>query len=133
MMQTDRSTQPPVRWAGRARAAASSFLLAAVLAAPAPAWCLDAGTAEQLLQDNKCTKCHTVDRKKDGPAYRDVAAKFKGEADAVAKVIHHMTAGEKVKFPDGHEEKHKKVKVASDDELKDLARWILALEGGKKY
>lgn len=102
------------------------------LIAPA-AQAFDAAAAEQLLKSNNCTKCHTVDRKKDGPAYRDVAAKFRAEADAEAKVIHHMTAGEKVKLPDGHEERHKKIKTSGDDELKALARWILALEGGTKY
>jgi len=109
------------------------LLLAALLAlCGTSAHAMDAATAEQLFSDNKCTKCHAIDRKKDGPAYRDVAAKFKGEADAVPRLVHHMTAGEKVKFPDGHEEKHKKIK-ASADEAKDLAQWLLTLEGGKKY
>ena len=99
----------------------------------APGWALDAAAADTLLKENKCTKCHEVDRKKDGPAYRDVAAKYRDEPDAMAKVVHHMTAGERVKFPDGHEEKHKKVKVANEQELKDLAQWILSLPGGQKY
>lgn len=99
----------------------------------APAWALDGATAEQILSDNKCTKCHAIDRKKDGPAYRDVAAKFRPEGDAVPRLIHHMTAGERVKFPDGHEEKHKKIKVANEQELKDLAQWMLTLPGGQKY
>lgn len=99
----------------------------------APCWSADAGDAEKLLKDNKCVKCHATDRTKDGPAYRDVAAKFKGQPDAQAKLIHHVTAGEMVKFPDGHQEKHKTVKDASPAELKNLAEWILSLEGGKKY
>ncbi len=107
---------------------------AAVLMAVAPAWsqAVDVGAAERLLEDNKCSKCHVVDRKKDGPALRDVAAKFRAEQDAVAKVTHHLTAGEKVKFPDGHEEKHKKAK-GSPTEVDNLARWILTLPGGSKY
>jgi cytochrome c len=103
------------------------------LLSSASALALDAAAAEQILSENKCTKCHAVERKKDGPAYRDVAAKFKPEADALPRLIHHMTAGERVKFPDGHEEKHKKVKVANEQELKDLAQWILSLPGGQKY
>jgi cytochrome c len=118
---------------GRAFAPA---VVAATLLAMVPAgstWAVDAAAAEQAIKDNKCTKCHTVDRKKDGPAYRDVAAKFKTEADPQGKVIHHMTAGEKVKFPDGHEEQHKKIKVPDDAALKNVAQWILSLEGGTKY
>lgn len=97
-----------------------------------PAWGLDVAAAEQAIKDNNCHKCHTVDRKKDGPAYRDVAAKFRQEADSEEKVIHHITAGELVKFPDGHKERHKKIKLSSQDEVINVARWILSLEGGSK-
>jgi cytochrome c len=98
-----------------------------------PAHAIDSAAAEKLINDNKCVKCHAVDRKKDGPAYRDVAAKFRAEADAESKIVHHVTAGDLVKFPDGHEERHKKVKVASPAELDNLVHWILSLEGGTKY
>ena len=108
-------------------------LAALVLGAAAPAWAIDAAAAEQLLKTNNCVKCHAVDRKKDGPAYRDVAAKFRTEADAEKKVIYHVTSGELVKFADGHEERHKKIKTNDEEQLKNLARWILALEGGTKY
>jgi cytochrome c len=107
--------------------AAACALAGPVAAAP------DADAAQKLIESNKCTKCHDVQRKKDGPAYRDVAAKFRGEPDAEVKVTHHVTAGEKVKFPDGHEEKHKKVKVESPADTENLVRWILGLEGGTKY
>jgi cytochrome c len=119
----------------RHRRAVAPVAVAAALAgaSAAPAWSVDAAAAEQLIKDNKCTKCHTVDRKKDGPAYRDVAAKFKTDADPQGKVIHHITAGDKVKFPDGHEEQHKKIKVPDDAALKNVAQWILSLEGGTKY
>lgn len=101
-------------------------------AIPGPAWAVDAEAAERLVEVNKCTKCHTVDRKKDGPAYRDIAAKYRGEADAAAKVTHHVTSGEPVKFPDGHSEKHKKVKADSPAEVQNLVAWIMSLPGGTK-
>jgi cytochrome c len=104
----------------------------AALLAPS-AWALDSNAAEQVVKDNKCFKCHDVARKKDGPAYRDVAAKLRVEPDAVAKVIHHMTAGAKVKFADGHEESHKKLKTSDQDALQNVAQWILSLEGGTRY
>lgn len=111
--------------------AAAAALLAMLSVAPARA--LDAAAAERLVNDNKCVKCHAVDRKKDGPAYRDVAAKFRPAPDAVAKVTHHVTAGDMVKFPDGHEERHKKLKADSPQEVENVVRWILSLEGGKAY
>lgn len=104
-----------------------------VFAVSAPAWSVDTAAAEQLAKSSGCTKCHAVDKKKDGPAYRDVAAKFKVMPDAEAKLTHHITSGEKVKFPDGHEEDHKKIKTKDPAEIKNLLAWILALEGGTKY
>jgi cytochrome c len=114
-------------------ASRAMLLGTAITAISAPAWSVDAAAADKVLRDNKCFKCHAVDRKKDGPAYRDVAAKFRLEADAQAKLISHLTSGEMAKFPDGHEEHHKKVKVAEPAELDNLAMWILSLDGGTKY
>ena len=34
------------------------------------------------LAKDKCGKCHEMDKKKKGPAYKDTAAKYKGKADA---------------------------------------------------
>jgi cytochrome c len=94
---------------------------------------VDVSAAESLAKSSGCTKCHTVEKKKDGPAYRDVAAKFKDRADKVDKIIYHITSGEKVKFPDGHEEDHKKIKTKDQAEIRNLVDWILSLEGGTKY
>ena len=93
----------------------------------------DANAAQDLAKTSGCFKCHGIDKKKDGPALRDAAAKFKDQADAEDKLIFHVTNGEKVKFPDGHEEEHKKVKTKDPSETKNLVRWILSLEGGKTY
>jgi cytochrome c len=112
-------------------AAAIGILLSAVLA-PRPASALDADAAQTLARQSGCFKCHAIDKKKDGPAYRDVAAKYKGNAEAEAKLIHHITSGERVKFPDGHEEDHKIVKSKDAAEVKNLVDWILSLEGGTK-
>ena len=112
-------------------AAAIGLLLSSVLAAR-PVSALDADAAQTLARQSGCFKCHSIDKHKDGPAYRDVAAKFKGNAEAQAKLVHHITSGERVKFPDGHEEDHKIVKSKDPLEIKNLVDWILSLEGGTK-
>jgi cytochrome c len=112
-------------------AAAIGIFFSAALAAQ-PASALDADAAQALARQSGCFKCHSIDKQKDGPAYRDVAAKYKGVADAEAKLIHHITSGERVKFPDGHEEDHKIVKSKDPAEIKNLVDWILSLEGGTK-
>jgi cytochrome c len=104
----------------------------AALCAAAAAPAADATRAQDLAKDSGCFKCHAVDKKKDGPAFRDTAAKYRGEADAEKKLIYHVTSGEKVKFDDGHEEEHKKVKTKDPNETRNLVQWILDLPGGTK-
>jgi cytochrome c len=107
-------------------APALAFAAAAVGLA-SPAWAdVDAAAAEALARQNNCFKCHSVEKKKEGPAYKEVAAKYKGKPDAEARVIQHITTGEMAKFPDGHEEEHKIIKTKDPAELKNLAGWILS-------
>lgn len=80
-----------------------------------------------LARQNSCFKCHSVDKKKDGPSYREVAAKYRGRADAEAKLYRHVTAGALVKFQDGSEDNHKIIDTKDDAEIKNLIGWILSL------
>jgi cytochrome c len=112
----------------------------AILIASIPASCIatsafaaDATAAQSLAQKSGCFKCHGVDKRKDGPALRDAAAKYKDDPQAQQRLVFHVTSGEKVKFSDGHEEEHKKVKTSDPNETRNLVNWILSLEGGTKY
>jgi cytochrome c len=87
---------------------------------------MDAEAAQALARQNNCFKCHSVEKKKDGPAYKEVAAKYKGKADAQERLVKHLTTGEKAKFPDGHEEEHKIIKAKDPADIKNLVDWILA-------
>ena len=90
---------------------------------------MDADAAKTLAKQNNCFKCHAIDKEKDGPAYHKVAEKYKGKASAEAKLIEHITSGEKAKFADGHEEEHKIVKTSPPkdmEQIKNLVQWILA-------
>ena len=107
----------------------SSIVIAGVLAFSFNAnAAVDAEAAKALARQNNCFKCHGETKEKDGPAYNKVAAKYRGKPEAEAKLIHHVTSGEKAKFPDGHEEDHKNIQgKASPDEIKNLIDWILSL------
>ena len=100
---------------------ATAALLAISLPASAAA---DADAATKAMKDNGCTKCHSVDKSKKGPAYQKVAAKYKGKADAEAKLTEFLTKGPKVKMDDGSEEEHKAVKDAAT--TRNLVQFILA-------
>jgi cytochrome c len=97
----------------------------ALAVAPFASAAPDAAAAEGLARQNNCFKCHNVSKKKDGPSFQETAAKFKGKPDAQARLVHHLTSGEKAKFPDGHEEEHKIIKAKDEAEIKNLVDWIL--------
>jgi len=88
----------------------------------------DEAAAVGLFKSSKysCTKCHAINKDKNGPAYHKVAETHKGEADAEEKLIRHLTEGKVVKLPDGREEEHQIVKEADPEQLRNLVQWILA-------
>jgi cytochrome c len=85
----------------------------------------DEGKAEDTLERNKCLKCHSIDKKKEGPPYKEVAKKYRGKPDAEKKIQKHLTTAPMVEI-DGVEEEHKVIKVKNEAELFNLIRWILA-------
>lgn len=91
---------------------------------------VDVEAAKALARQNNCFKCHGISKEKDGPAYSAVAEKYRGKENAEARLIEHITSGEKAKFPDGHEEAHKIVKTSPPDDMaqiRNLIDWILSL------
>ena len=95
------------------------------LAAAGPAFSVDEDAAEALAKASKCTKCHSPTKKKDGPAYKETAAKYKGKADAEAKLYTHLTTSPKIKV-DGKEEEHTAVKSTNEADIKNLIAYILS-------
>ena len=90
----------------------------------------DVDAAKALARQNNCFKCHAIEKEKDGPAWKKVAEKYKGKDNAEARLIEHITSGEKAKFPDGHEEEHKIVQTSPPKDMaqiKNLVDWILSL------
>ena len=103
--------------------AASTTLFMTVTAAAE----IDADAAKSLAKRNDCFKCHAVDKTKKGPSYKSIAAKYKGKAEAQSAVIKQMTTSPRVKLEDGTEEDHKNIDTRDQNELKNLAGWILSL------
>lgn len=88
---------------------------------------VDASAAEKLARQEGCLRCHGIERPKDGPAYKTIAEKNRGKADAESRLISHLSSGKKVKFEDGHEEEHKIPKTKDQEQIKNLIQWILSL------
>ncbi len=89
---------------------------------------LDADAAQALGKKEGCFKCHALDKKKEAKSIKEIAKKYAGKPDAEAKILHHMTAGEKVKMEDGTEEDHKVIKTKDKAEIKNLIEWILSVK-----
>ena len=88
---------------------------------------VDAAQAQELMESNKCMKCHSIEKTKTGPALKNIAAKYKGKAEGEDNIIKTITTGRKVKLADGTEEDHKIIKPQDPAKLKNLAQWVLSL------
>jgi len=83
-----------------------------------------AQASETLLKKYNCTACHKVDKKVVGPAYKDVAKKYKGQKDAAAKLVAKVKKGGSgvwgaIPMPPNP--------AVSDADLKKMVDYILAL------
>ena len=77
-----------------------------------------------LAQAKNCMACHAVERKVVGPAYKDVAAKYKGDKTAVDKLAAKILKGGAgvwgpVPMPANAQ--------VNEAEAKKLAAWVLTL------
>ena len=79
---------------------------------------------EALAKAKNCLTCHAADKKVVGPAYKDVAAKYKGQGDAVAKLAAKIKSGGKGNWG----EVPMPPNAVSDDEAKKLAAWVMAMK-----
>ncbi|MGB2681072.1 MAG: c-type cytochrome, partial [Candidatus Competibacter sp.] len=64
-----------------------SAIVLALMIAPA------ARASEDLAKKYNCLACHQADKKVIGPSYQEVAAKYKGQADAATTVAAKIKAG----------------------------------------
>jgi cytochrome c551/c552 len=76
----------------------------------------------QLATQRTCLSCHNPDLKVVGPAYRDVAAKYRNDPDAIAKIISQMENGGTGKWGT-NVMPSLKAAVPADD-MNNLANWI---------
>ena len=93
----------------------------AAIAALALGCTATAGPAEDIIAAEKCNKCHTATTTKKGPSWASVATKYKGNAEAPAKLLKALREGGKI----GEEEDHKKV-PGSEADLKAIVTIVLS-------
>ena len=98
----------------------------ALLALAAAALVAGPALADQALATSKnCMACHAIDKKLVGPAYKDVAAKYAGQKDAVDKLAAKVVKGGSGVWGNIPMPANPQV---TDAEAKQLVQWILTLK-----
>jgi len=84
-----------------------------------------AAANEALAKKSGCLACHGVDKKVLGPGFKDVAAKYKGDASAEGKLVTKVkVGGSGVWGPMPMPANSPQVK---DADIKTIVKWILSL------
>jgi cytochrome c len=99
-------------------------LIAALLASALVAGGAYAADGKELLNKSGCLACHSVDKKIVGPAYKDVAAKYKADKAAEGKLVDKVKKGGSgvwgpVPMPPNA--------AVKDDDVKAMVHYILSL------
>jgi cytochrome c len=89
------------------------------------AFAADPKGGEALAKNSGCLACHTVDKKVVGPAYKDVAAKYRNDKAAEAKLIKKVKEGGKDVWGDVPMPPNAHVK---DNDIKTIVQWILSIK-----
>ena len=83
----------------------------------------DLAAAAELVKANGCYSCHSAAEKIVGPAFKDIAAKYKGDKDAVASLAQSIQYGSKGKWGRIPMPPHA---TLNGGDLKALAGWVMA-------
>jgi len=124
--QSGASFKEPPKPAAAAPAAAPVQVAAAAAPATASGAAPAAGAdGAALLQKNGCLVCHALDKKVVGPSYKEVAAKFAADKNALAMLAQKVKAGSvgvwgQIPMPPNPQ--------VSDTDLQAMIQYILALK-----
>lgn len=83
-----------------------------------------AATPEEVMTKAGCTACHTKEKKLVGPSYKEIAAKYKGQAGAATALAAKVRQGGKGVFGPIPMPPNTPDKV-SDADIKVAVDWIL--------
>jgi len=86
-----------------------------------------AAASEAIIKKARCVACHAVDKKLVGPAYKDVAAKYRGDPEALPRLMAKVRSGGSGVWGDIPMTPHPADKL-SDADLKAAVEWVLSLE-----
>lgn len=79
---------------------------------------------EALAKSKNCLACHGIDNKIIGPAFKDIAAKYKGDDSAVTALSSKVKSGGSGVWGEMPMPPNPAV---SDEEIETLVKWVLSL------
>ncbi|WP_229201762.1 ThuA domain-containing protein [Arsenicibacter rosenii] len=85
-------------------------------------------TGKRLIELSDCKACHSIDRKSVGPAYIDVAKKYKGVRNALSTLAEKVIKGGGGVWGEQAMSAHPQLSI---DDTKDMVRYILSLADDK--
>ena len=98
---------------------------AALLASGSAHAVLTNAAADAMMKKDGCAACHSIDKKIVGPAYVDVAAKYKSDKNAVTLLAKRVKEGSTgvwgpIPMPPNA--------ATSEADIKELVTWIMTLK-----
>jgi cytochrome c len=125
MLSVEECEIKPVHEEAMTHRTSSIPTLAAALVALSAFGAAPAFAQADFAQKKNCMACHAVDKKVLGPAYKDVAAKYAGQKDAVDKLAAKVVKGGSGVWGNVPMPANPQV---TDAEAKQLVQWILTLK-----
>lgn len=108
------------------RGCLAAFVLGALLTCPGVSRAaVDEADAKALMKASKCLTCHSVDKKKDGPAYMEVAKEYRDDPEAQQKIVDWLSSEHEIEV-DGEPDTHPKAKTSDAARIGNLAAWVLS-------
>jgi cytochrome c len=86
------------------------------------------GTGKVLIENSDCKACHALDRKSVGPAYQEIARRYKDDSKAVHTLATKIIKGGSGNWGDHAMSAHPQL---SETDAREMVRYILALEDTK--
>ena len=99
------------------------FLIAGLFSLGSSAIAADASPAAQLAKARNCMTCHQVDSKILGPAFKDIAARYRGKSESEALLVQRVMHGSRdiwsaTPMPSNNQ--------VTEEEARTLVKWILS-------
>lgn len=87
-----------------------------------------ASKGEELAKKTFCMACHAIDEKRYSPSMKEIAARYRNDPEAQAKLEKKTRKGGSGNWERRSMPMPPAPESVSDDDIKEIVQWILSLE-----